>query len=109
MGLDGNEEQNKRAAEHMFDVWEARRQREAKDKPEGINWKGSAPGWIALALSLATVVYNGGVLTQRVNQNEGRIQKFEQAGLDSAIARLESKVDILIEDRSRELNSGGRR
>lgn len=108
MGLDGNEEQSRRSAEHLLEVWDAKRQREERDKPEGISWKGSAPGWIALALSLATVVYNGGVLTQRVNQNESRIQKFEQAGLDSAIARLESKVDILIEDRSRELSSGGR-
>lgn len=108
MGLDGNEEQNNRAAEHLLAVWDAKREREAKEKPRGVDWKGSLPAWFALAISLGTLIWNAAVVTQRVDQNATRIQRFEAAGLDSAIARLESKVDILIEDRSRELNSGGR-
>lgn len=106
MGLDGNEEQSKRAAEHMLEVWDAKR---AREKPEGVSWKGSAPGWIALALSAGTVLFNVGILSQNVADNERRIARFESAGLESAIARLESKVDLLVEDRARNLDSRGSR
>jgi hypothetical protein len=98
--LDGNDSQNRRIANQLFDVWEERR---------GSKWlNGSAPAWIACALSLAAVLWNAAIISGNVAENTRRIDAVEteqqRAAGDSRqvierMARIEAKLDIVLEDR----------
>jgi hypothetical protein len=98
---DGNAAQNRIIAEQLFDIWEER-QRGVRSR-----FTASIPAWIACAFSLATLVWGAGTLTGDIADNTRRIEVVEvvqgQQHRDNQVerdrlARIEAKVDLLIED-----------
>lgn len=106
---DGNESQVRAIADQlgrqMFEQW--KREQEADRRPLSLTSITSAA---ALAISAGTMIWQAAITTQRVNENTRRIEKIEAFGFDRNFARLEAKVDLLIEDRNRNLRieSAGR-
>lgn len=101
---DGNRSQNRIIAEQMFDVWEAR-QSSSRSR-----FTASVPAWIACALSLATLIWGAGTLSGQVNRNTNDIrdlkavqaqQSSENAARSDRLARIEAKVDVLLEGNKR--------
>jgi len=102
--LDANETQARRMANQLFDVWSER-----KEQSAGPKWlSGSAPAWVACLLSLAAVLWNAAIISQNVAENSRRITAVEieqqRAATDSRqvierMARIEAKLDIVLEDR----------
>lgn len=94
---EANQEQNKRAAQHLLDEIE---RRQSDRRPQGVDWMSSAPAWGALLISIGGFAYSAGIISQRVDDQGRRIGSIEDAELAAGIARLESKVDVLLEDRA---------
>ena len=69
---------------------------------------GSLPAWGALILSIGVAIWNGGIITQSVNDIARRVSQLEadqreadRAEIDTAkqLARIEAKVDLMIAER----------
>lgn len=105
--LDANETQARRMANQLFDVWSERK--EQKEQASGPKWiHGSAPAWVACLLSLGAVLWNAAIISQNVAENARRITAVEieqqRAATDNRqvierMARIEAKLDIVLEDR----------
>jgi hypothetical protein len=100
--LDGNETQARTVAKQLFSVW-------AKEQ-EGrtIRKYGSLPAWVACALSLSAVIWNAAVISGDVAENARRIDRLEvdqrQQARDNSqvierMARIEAKLDLILEER----------
>lgn len=96
--LDGNESQNRIIARQMFAAWS--KDQESKERRIG----GSAPAWIACALSLAAVIWNAAVISGDVADNRRRIEVIEVKQERSVtenhqvidrLARIEAKLDMM--------------
>ena len=83
-------------AGQLFEEWETR---------QG-NKRASWPAWFGLGISIAAMIFAAGVLrsdvaaaSDRSIKNERRIEALERDR--AALARIEAKVDILMEERKR--------
>jgi len=92
----GNAAQVRVVAEQLFTIWEE------KQGKHRASW----PAWLGLAISFAVMVFSAGVLrgdvasaTDRSVKNESRIEILERDR--AALARIEAKVDILMEERKK--------
>ena len=105
--VDGNDAQRemifKGMAQQLMEEW--KREEEAKKSPFNLT---NLTSIVALAISVGTLVWQSAVTTQRVETNTSRLEKLESGNLAADLARLEAKVDLLLEDRARGL-SGSRR
>lgn len=86
----------RRIADQLYDSWAERQGR----------WRASAPAWLALVVSLLGFAYTAGILTgdiananDRSVKNERRIEQLERDR--ATLARIEAKVDVLMEERKR--------
>lgn len=93
---DANLTQTEIILDHAWDTWEARQGKR----------RASWPAWAGFLLSAAVVIFTAGILrgdvasaTDRSIKNEKRIEILE--GERATLARIEAKVDILMEERSR--------
>lgn len=98
--FDGNRSMTRVIAEQMFDVWNAR-QSSLRSR-----FTASIPAWIACALSLVVLIWGAGMLAGQVNRNTNDIRDLKAAQAQQAaedqvtrdrLARIEAKVDVLIE------------
>lgn len=83
-------------AGQLFEEWETRQGKQ----------RASWPAWIGLGVSLAAMIFAAGVLrsdvaaaSDRSIKNERRIEALERDR--AALARIEAKVDVLMEERKR--------
>lgn len=101
---DGNESQIRIIAEQIarqsFQEWK----RDQENERSGITLDKVAT-WVALVLAIGGVLWQAAVTTQRVNESVRRIENIEAFGLDKNFARLEAKVDLLVEERDRRLDA----
>ena len=93
---DANKTPTEIILDHAWDTWEARQGKR----------RASWPAWVGFVLSAAVVIFTAGVLrgdvasaNDRSIKNETRIETLENER--AAIARIEAKVDILMEDRGK--------
>lgn len=92
-------------AEQLFDTWEARQDRKAK---EARRWFGSSiAGWLtAAALIIGAIVAGGNTYdlatdaNARSIRNENSISAMKVENSDR-LGRIETKLDILIKERER--------
>lgn len=96
---DGNEAQVRIISEQLFEQWE-RRQSERRKPITMELWLGIA----SMVLSVSAIIWQAAVTTQRVNDAIRRIEAIEAFGLDKNFARLEAKVDLLLEERNRRIS-----
>lgn len=101
---DGNQSQVRVIVNQLLDEQEVR---QASSRGR---FAASVPAWIACALSLATMIYIAGGLGSTVNSNTRRIEKIEAVqaqqtrddiGRSDRLARIEAKVDLLVEGTKR--------
>lgn len=92
----GNQTQVRVIAEQLFDIWDE------KQGKRTASW----PAWFGVGMSVAAMIYTAGILTgdvaeanTRSVENRQKIEALERQS--SAIARIEAKVDILMEERKR--------
>lgn len=80
------------------------------DKDSSSKRTASWPAWIALGLSVAGLIFGAGVLrsdvasaTHRLEKNDAKIAAIERqnSSVEKGVARIEAKVDILMEERGR--------
>lgn len=90
-------------ADQLFETWQLKQQQYEKKRNL---WLGSLPAWMALVLSALALLWNAAVISARVGDNTRRIDQLEvdrrQEIVDSkesaaALARIESKVDLMRE------------
>lgn len=93
---DANKTQTEIILDHAWDTWEARQGKR----------RASWPAWAGFLLSAAVVIFTAGILrgdvanaNDRSIKNENRIEVLEADR--AAIARIEAKVDILMEERKK--------
>lgn len=93
---DANLTQTEIILDRAWETWEARQGKR----------RASWPAWAGFLLSAAVVIFTAGVLrgdvanaNDRSIKNEKRIEILE--GERATLARIEAKVDILMEERSR--------
>lgn len=97
---DPNEAANRKIARQLFSIWSE--EQEAKRS----RLSGSAPAWIACALSLCAVIWNAAVISGDVGDNTRRITAIELEQRSQAsdnreiierMARIEAKLDLVVE------------
>lgn len=102
--LDGNDAQNReiiqRVAQQAVDLYK----REQENERRGFSIDKAAT-WVALITAIGGVLWQAAVTTQRVNETVRRVENIEALGFDKNFARLEAKVDLLVEERSRNLDN----
>jgi len=90
-------------AEQLLEQWEAKQS--AKKSPFNLT---NLTSIMALLISVGTLIWQSAITTDRVERNTSRLEKLEQSNLTADFARLEAKVDLLLEDRARNINTGVR-
>lgn len=93
---DGNLTQTEMILDRAWETWEAKQGKK----------RASFPAWAGFLLSAGAVIFTAGVLrgdvataNDRSIKNEKRIEFLE--GERAALARIEAKVDILMEERKK--------
>lgn len=106
---DGNESQGRRIARQLFAAWSEEQDVASKRRV----LVGSIPAWVACVLSIGLLVWNAAVISGNVADNTRRISQLETDQRQSEgdnrqiierMARIEAKLDIIVEDKT-----GGRR
>ncbi len=101
---DGNEAQSRKVARSLFDVWREEQESEAKNAKLG----GVVPAWFAVVLSVGTLVWGAAVLSADVKDTKRRVDQIEIGDRQQEIvnreivermARIEAKLDIVVETR----------
>lgn len=101
----GNAAQTRIIAEQLFEVWKAEQVREAKDSRRW--WQSNAAGWATIVLAIGTLIATGkGVhdladdANARSIRNETAIVNMRVSNSDR-LARIETKLDRILEERSK--------
>jgi hypothetical protein len=98
---DGNEAQNRKIANQLFDAWT---EGEESNRKRRI-LVGSIPAWVACVLSIGLLVWNAAVISGNVADNTRRITQIEADQRDAGransnmidrMARIEAKIDIIV-------------
>lgn len=101
--LDGNDAQNRmiiqQVAQQAVDLY--KREQEHSRTPLSAQTIFSV---ISFLMALTTLGWQVGVTSQRIDENVRRIQAIEAFGFDKNFARLEAKVDLLVDERNRKLD-----
>lgn len=101
----GNSEMVRTVAEQLFQVWKAEQAREAKDARRW--WQSNASGWAAIAIMVVSAIVTASNIhslakdaNSRSIKNESAIVAMRVSNSDR-LARIETKVDRILEDRSK--------
>lgn len=99
----GNSEQTRIVAEQLFAVWEEKQRRAEKESRRW--WQSNASGWVAMfvlavgAIAAASNIQNiASAADARSIKNERDIDEMRVVNADR-LARIETKVDRLLEDK----------
>lgn len=101
----GNDEMVRVVAEQLFATWESKHERQAKESRRW--WQSNAPGWVTMGVmvigAVAAAINIGSLASQadaRSIRNETAINAMRISNTDR-LARIETKVDRILEDRSK--------
>lgn len=101
----GNAAQVRAVAEQLFEVWKA------EQAQQGEKQRASWPAWLGVVLAVVGIVFSAGSLRSDVATAAVRIEKVEQrldsqdkatAQVTDRLARIETKLDLVIEQRKGE-------
>ena len=101
----GNEEMVRVVAEQLFKTWKSEQEREAKDSRRW--WQSNAAGWGGLAVLIISLVLAANNISTIANSAEARsIQNTDaiiamRVSNSDRLARIETKVDRILEDRQK--------
>jgi len=102
--LDGNAAATRKVADQLFDAWSEKRDRDEGNKRRAL--AGSAPAWGGLLLAVLGIIWGAAVLSRDVNdhtrriveiENEQRTQATDNRQVIERMARIEAKLDIVLE------------
>lgn len=99
----GNDAQIRAISEQLFATWKAEQEREAKESRKW--WQSNASGWAGLLVIAVGAIITASNINNRATaadtrslQNETAINEMRAAYADR-LARIETKVDRLLEDK----------
>lgn len=106
----GNDAQVRAIAEQLFSTWTQEQEKKLKEKGR---WLGSnIAGWVSVAVVVFGTIVAGSSaynLAHEANtrslRNEGTIATIK-ADMSDRLARIETKLDLIIDERNQEGSSG---
>lgn len=99
----GNEEQVRRVAEQLFEVWTAEQARQAQESRRW--WQSNAAGWVGMLVLAVGAIATASNINNLASDANARSIKNERAIDDMRVtnadrlARMETKIDRLLEDK----------
>jgi hypothetical protein len=101
----GNTETVRIIADQLFDVWQERQAREARENRKW--WQSNLGGWLAAGITVVGVIVAGANIhniatdaNARSLNNEAAIIELRATNGDR-LARIETKIDLMMEERKR--------